>query len=163
MILDLLRLPIGRSRIVPSANQCGQDETKQGVMNSVILNELEAINRLRDRAFRGGDIWDLIDLFVDDSVWMPMGDAAVEGKESVRAWATRFDGRIVKFRIIPQEVVVAGEWAFDRFVGIMTSISATDDQELESYCFQYFWTLCRQEDDSWKVVHWIWNEHPPIS
>jgi len=124
---------------------------------------LEAINRLRDKAFGDGDIWDLIDLFVDDSVWMPMSDAAVEGKEAVRAWATRFDGQRARVRIIPQEVVVSGDWAFDRFVGIITPLSATGDPEGESSCFQYFWTLRRQEDNSWKVVHWIWNRHPPLT
>lgn len=118
---------------------------------------------MRDWTFQCGDIWDLLDFFDNDSVWNPTGEAAVEGKEAIRAWATRFDGQIIKFRIIPQEVVVAGEWAFDRFVGIMTPISARDDQVVESYCFQYFWTLHRQEDDTWKVVHWIWNEHPPLS
>ena len=131
-------------------------------MSSAILTDLEAIHRLRDRAFRDGDVWDLIDFFDDDSVWMPMGEAAVEGKDSVRAWATRFDGQIVKFQQIPQEIVVAGDWAFDRFIGVMTAISAADGQDGKSYWFQCFWTLHRQEDDSWKVVHWIWNEHPPL-
>lgn len=124
--------------------------------------DLDAINRLRDRAFQGGDIWDLIDCFDNDSVWMPMGEAPVEGKEAIRAWATRFDGQTVKFQQIPQEIVVAGDWAFDRFVGILTLISATDGQDGESTWFQCFWTLHRQEDDSWKAVHWIWNEHPPL-
>lgn len=131
-------------------------------MKETIGMSVEAINSLRDRAFQGGDIWDLIDLFVDDPVWMPIGEAAVEGKEAVRAWATRFDGQLFRFKIIPQEVVVAGEWAFDRFVGIMTPITVAGEEDGESHYFQYFWTLRKQQDDSWKVVHWIWNKHPPL-
>lgn len=124
---------------------------------------VEAINSLRDKAFRDGDIWDLIDLFVDDCVWMPMGEAAVEGKEAIRAWATRFDGQTFEFRIIPEEAVVSGDWAFERFVGIMTQTSAAGGERGEPCTFQYFWTLRRQGDGSWKIAHWIWNEHPPVS
>ena len=130
-------------------------------MKNPIRADIEAINRLRDKAFATGDIWDYIDYFTDDTVWMPNGEAAVEGKEAVRAWATRFDGQTFKFRIIPQEVVVVGDWAFDRFIEIMIPVSSSGEERDPIY-FQTFWTLRRQADGSWKVVQWIWNEHPPI-
>lgn len=122
--------------------------------------DVKAINRLRQEAFGTGDIWDFIDFFTDDTVWMPDGEAPVEGKDAVRTWSTRFDGQTFEFRTIPEEIVIAGDWAIDRFVGIKIPVSSTGKKGDPSY-YQAFWTLRRQEDDSWKIVHWIWNEHPP--
>lgn len=130
-------------------------------MESTIRADVEVINRLREKAFETGDIWDFIDFFTDDAVWMPYWEAAVEGKEAVRAWATRYDGKTYRFEIVPQQVVVAGDWAFDRFIEIMIPVSPSGE-EGDPYTFQSFWTLRRQEDNSWKVAHWIWNEHPPL-
>lgn len=129
--------------------------------DSVSVN-IKAINRLRDEAFKTGDIWDYIDYFTDDTVWMPDGEAALLGKEAVRAWATRFDGQTFKFRIVPEEVVVAGDWAFDRFIEIMVPVSSTGEEGDPSY-YRAFWTLRRQVNGSWKITHYIWNNHPPIS
>lgn len=133
-------------------------------MKNSVRADIEAINRLRDNAFRIGAVWDIwhsIDLFTDDMVWMPNGGTAVVGKEACRAWATRFDGQTFKFQIIPEEVVVAGDWAFDRFIEIMIPISSSGEEEDPNY-FQGFWTLRRQADGSWKIIHYIWNDHPPV-
>jgi len=130
-------------------------------MESTIRTDVEAINRLREEAFETGDIWDYIDHFADDTVWMPNGETTLVGKEAVRAWATRFDGQTFRFRIVPEEVVVAGDLAFDRFIEIMIPVSFTGE-EGDPSCYQAFWTLRRQGDGSWKITHYIWNNHPPI-
>jgi uncharacterized protein (TIGR02246 family) len=131
------------------------------MMGDFVSFNVRDINRLRADAFETGDIWKTIDYFTDDTVWTPNGGVAIVGKDAVRAWATRFDGQTCKFRTTPEEVVVAGDWAFARFVGVMTLSSTTGEEERESTCFQCFWTLRRQEDGSWKIAHWIWNEQPP--
>ncbi len=130
-------------------------------MEDSVCADVKAINRLREQAFETGDVWDYIDYFTDDTVWMPNGEAALVGKEAVRAWATRFDGQTFKFRIVPEEVVVAGDWAFDRFIEIMIPVSSIGEEGDPSY-FQAFWTLRRQVDGSWRITHYIWNNHPPI-
>ncbi len=122
---------------------------------------IKAVNRLRDKAFEAKDIWEYINYFTDDAVWMPYWDKAIEGKKAIRAWATRFDGQAFRFEIIPQQVVFAGNWACDRFIEIMAPVSPSGENG-EPRTFQCFWTLRRQEDNSWKIVHWIWNEHPPV-
>lgn len=130
-------------------------------MEDSVCADVKAINHLREQAFETGDIWDYIDYFTDDTIWMPNGEATLEGKEAVRAWATRFDGQTFKFQIVPEEVVVAGDWAFDRFIEIMIPVSATGEEGDPSY-YQAFWTLRRQVDGFWKITHYIWNNHPPI-
>jgi len=121
----------------------------------------DAINRLRDRAFETGNIWHFIDCFTNDMVWMPPGERAIVGKDACRAWATRFDEHRFNISSISEEIVVVGDWAFNRFVEVMVKVSK-GDEAAEPVYYQGFWTLRRLADGSWKAHHFIWNRSPPI-
>ena len=129
-------------------------------MENLVITDVDAINSLREQAFEANDIWKFIDYFSDDMIWMPPGELPLVGKEACRLWAKRFDGLKVEISAIADEVVVAGDWAFDRFVEIQVPVSADGEKSAPHY-LQCVWTLRREADGSWEIVHFIWNGNPP--
>jgi ketosteroid isomerase-like protein len=124
-----------------------------------VSNDIEAINNLREKVFETGNIWDFIDGFADDMVWMPPGESAIVGKAACREWAKRLDGTNVEISTQSEEITATGDWAFERFVEIQVFI-AENGTKSPPHTLQCMWTLRRKADDSWEIVHFIWNGNP---
>lgn len=124
-----------------------------------VSKDIEAINNFREKAFETGVIWDFVDCFADDVVWMPNGGVAVVGKEACKEWAKQLDGIDFELSTISEEIVVAGDWAFERFVEIQSHIQDNGTKSPPTY-LQCMWTLRRKVDNAWEAVHFIWNNNP---
>ena len=121
--------------------------------------DIEAINKLREQVFETNDIWEFIDGFADDMVWMPPGESAIAGKAACREWAKRFDGVSVELSTQSEEIVVSGDWAFERFVEVQV-FTAENGSKSQPHLLQCMWTLRRKADNSWEILHFIWNSNP---
>lgn len=128
-------------------------------MDTQVSQDIEAINKLREQVFETDDIWDFIDGFADDMVWMPPGESAIAGKAACREWAKRLDGVSVELSTQSEEIVVSGDWAFERFVEVQV-FTAENGTKSQPHFLQCMWTLRRKADNSWDIVHFIWNGNP---
>lgn len=128
-------------------------------MATQVSQDIEAINHFREKAFETGDIWDFVDCFAEDMVWMPDGGAAVVGKEACKAWAQRLDGIKFELSTISEEIIVTGDWAFERFIEIQVHVNDDGTKSPPSH-LQCMWTLRRKASNEWEAVHFIWNSNP---
>jgi len=101
-----------------------------------------------------------VESYTPDAVVMPPGHQALKGSEEIRRW---FGGMLDSFTIegfesSPEEVVVAGEWAFRRgtFDWILR---ARDSGELLKPRSKFLQIWQRLEDGSWRVARGIWNSN----
>ncbi|MEX2488060.1 MAG: nuclear transport factor 2 family protein [Pseudomonadales bacterium] len=121
--------------------------------NNVKLLILDAIEIIRSDNFE-----DYFDLFADDAVWMMPSNARDVGLDEARS----FYGFTKKFRfdqkVLIDELLVAGDWAYVRltFDGYLRSKYDDSAPPLRSVS-RHVWILRRQLDDTWKISRDIWN------
>jgi len=128
--------------------------------------EVEAIHRTREalfRAFNATDLDGFMAPLADDVVLMGHGGPpALVGKEAVRSNYKEFFERgafIPYLTVSSDEVVVSGDWAFDRgiWVVIRTYKRGVRRERLKS-CYVMIWR--RQPEGTWKLAREIWNGAP---
>jgi ketosteroid isomerase-like protein len=111
--------------------------------------DIDAIHALREAwvaADNDSDLDGVMAVFTDDVVIMVAEEPTLIGKEAVRSWY--FVGP--EFEMSSDEVVVAGDWAFDR--GTFTS---------DGEAGRYVGILQRQTDGSWKYARIMGINDPP--
>lgn len=136
---------------------------KDGEISSRGRNDadVKAINRGREAFFTAFNATDL-DAFMapvaDDAVFMDHGGPPpLVGKEAVRSNYKAFFERMTP-NLTPSsdEVVVSGDWAFDRgtWVSIKSDKRGVPQERLES-CYVMIWR--RPPEGGWKLTRSIWN------
>ena len=128
--------------------------------------DVEAINEVREREISvasAGDIEGYLAISTDDAVVMPPNEPSVTGKEAIRSWLQDFLNQftIQNFTASSQEIVVAGDWAFERYSFNWTLVPKTGGESIEDsgQCIHIYQ---RQPDGSWKIARDIWNsDNPP--
>lgn len=124
--------------------------------------DVEAINQLRQQevaAAEAGDVNALMSLRVEDFVAMPPDHQAVTGEAEVRVWLTTVLEQVdLEETVSSHEVVVAGDWAYDRgvFTGKATPKAGAEAIQLDG---KYLWILRRQPDGSWKYAIHMWSSN----
>ena len=126
--------------------------------------DMEAINKVLEQevaAINAGDVEAFVALFTDDAVLMPPGDPAGIGTQAVRSWTQElFDQFTVQYTATSEEIVVAGNWAFQRLsiTLTLTPVAGGDPIQLNAKGIH----ICqRQGDGSWKLTRDIWNDDNP--
>jgi uncharacterized protein (TIGR02246 family) len=130
--------------------------------------DVVAITALRDSiqaAETGGRPDGMFAAFAEDVVVMAPGMPALEGKPAAtEAMRGMFQAMSMSVQYASAEMVVMGDWAFDRgsYSGTMTPKAggpATADRG------KYLWLLHKGPDGSWKYHRVIWNADaaPPAS
>jgi len=126
--------------------------------------DLRAINRLREQEWtwlKAGQVDSLLAIAGDEMVFLPPNEPAVTGKEAIRSWIQGFlDQFTVEATSSAEEIVVAGDWAFERysFAWTLTPLAGGDpiqDSGKGVHIYQ------RQTDGSWKFALDIWNSNNP--
>ena len=125
--------------------------------------DLEAIERLHQkdaRASREKDFDTLLTLITDDIVFMPPGEQFVRGKDAVSQQQKQYreelaEVEILEYRFEFEEVVVAGDYAFEWGTN-MGRVRSADGQETEQRA-RLLRILKRQPDGGWKVHRAMWN------
>ena len=108
----------------------------------------------------GGDI---VDLDAEDAVIMYANEAAVIGKEAIRAREQRFDDQATfeETRSV-EEIVASGDWAFVRWTGTGT-VTPKDGGESSEFNRKGITIFQRQPDTSWKIARVISNSNLPLA
>lgn len=133
--------------------------------------EVQAIDALRERlveASRAGDAASVSRLFAEDGVFLPPGQQPLSGRPAIRQWWGSADtGGLAWNEVESFEIVVAGDWAFDRgaYAASTPGPSADDegDATKERVHGNYLHVLRRQEDGSWKIARALWNRLPALA
>jgi ketosteroid isomerase-like protein len=96
-------------------------------------------------------------IVAEDVVTMPPNLPALEGKKALRVWwQAGFDAARSLFGFTPTGLVIAGEWAIDRFAWTMgtTPSSGGETTRDNGDCL---WIWRKNSDGSWLLARAIWN------
>ena len=109
-----------------------------------------------------GDASASVALFTDDGVLMPPNEPAVIGKEAMLSYNQAFWGQFTEeLTLSPEEVEVAGDWAFARGTAAVTYTPKAGGQPTED-TGKWLQIWRRGADGSWKLAHDIWNSDQPL-
>ncbi len=138
----------------PAAEEPPCTEADMEAINKVLEQEVAAIN--------AGDVEAFAALFTDDAVLMAPGEPAVIGTEAVRSWAQDFSDQFtVQYTVTSEEIVVAGNWAFQRLSFTLTLTPAAGGDPIREGA-KAIHIYLRQPDGSWKIARDVWNtDNPP--
>ena len=124
---------------------------------------IDHIRKQTEAAENSGSVADMRVNFADDIVMMGPHMPSVAGAASVvQAMQGFFDTFEVSIRYASEEIVVAGEWAFDRgeYSHVLTPKQGGDPlKELG----KYVWIYRQTSDGRWKVARVIWNSNGPVN
>ena len=121
------------------------------------MSDAETIRALHQEgadALNAGDAKAITALFAEDAVYMPQGAAALHGKEAIQGFYEQIVDDFSGVSVSTDEVVVAGDWAFER--GTSAGTIATDEDPSE-FTGKFLSIWQHQADGSWKVARAIWN------
>ena len=123
---------------------------------------IKNVSEQSDEAWKAQDWNTFAGLYTDDTVWMPPDDASLRGKDALRAWAELIwkDSTVVEISTPSQEIIVIDDWAFERHLLIEVVIDEVGGEPTQYY-FPGSRVFRRQEDGSWKIAQYIWNENDP--
>lgn len=120
----------------------------------------QTISRIRDAvqdAENAGDVTRMRPFFGEDIVLMAPGFPPVVGPEAVEEFmAGFFDQFDVEVSYASDEVVVMGDWAFDRGSARQV-LKPKDGSPGMSEEATYLWLYRRGEDGSWRHARVTWN------
>ena len=98
--------------------------------------------------------------FTDDGIWMPPGVAPLRGKDAwwsfVQPWWD--SSTVMDIGVTTEELVVINDWAIERHTEYQLTTFG-ESAEPASLYFKGIWIFRRQEDGSWKIAQYIWNEN----
>lgn len=147
----------------PSAQSPGSADAVEPA-GPTAAEDRQAIDAVRDsevETFGAGDIDAILDLFTEDAVLMPPGEAPVVGRAAQRLWLEAFyEQGTVQNGYGDTELELAGDWAFERLSYTMT-LSPVGGGEPTTMSGTGFHVYERQADGSWKIAYDIWNVGGP--
>lgn len=151
-----LRAIIGVSAVISTGACASPARTSE--------SDLRAINSMRtqaEAAENSGNAEALLALFAEDAVMMPPNRPAVVGVPAARAFVPDFfKAFALSEQFSSQEVVVSGDWAFDRGTYTLTLTSRSDRSAVTTKG-KYLWILKRSADGTWKYARTAWSPDAP--
>ena len=121
------------------------------------MKAIEVIREKELTAFNSGDIQAFLDIVSDDAVIDPPGGPAAIGRDAIAALLEvvfkRFE---YDATYSTDELVVEGDWAFDRGIWFERRRHKGDGSKTEVPC-GILQIYRRQPDSSWKLARSIWN------
>lgn len=101
--------------------------------------------------------------FTEDAIWMPNEVSPLTGKEQWWTFVAAFWGStaVTEMEVVSEEIIVAGDWAFERHSERQVIHPVGGEGETVTYYFKGIWILRRQDNGSWKIARYIWNWNPP--
>jgi ketosteroid isomerase-like protein len=123
---------------------------------------LERIRQEIESAENGGSVERMRAHFAEDVVMMAPNMPAVAGADSAaQAMRQFFDAFNVQIQYNSTEIVVSGDWAFDRGTYSQTLTPKQGGAPLKE-SGKYLWVYRRAGDGSWKHARVIWNTSDPL-
>ena len=107
------------------------------------------------RAVAASDVAELGQLMADDIVVIHGNGRSIAGKEAVLAdFAASFERYRVEQQVVPEETVVAGEWAFDR-ARVRTVVFPRDGADTREFVSRTLTILRKEPARGWCVARVI--------
>ena len=101
--------------------------------------------------------------FTDDGIWMPPGVAPLRGNDAwwsfVQPWWD--SSRVIDIGVTTEELVVINDWAIERHTEYQVTTFGESEEPASLY-FKGVWIFRRQDDGSWKIAQYIWNENTAL-
>ncbi len=122
---------------------------------------IKTVSKKSDEAWMAGDWNTFAGFYTDDTIWMPPGEAPLRGKDALRAWVEPIwnDYTFVDLRMPSEEIVVIDDWAYERHSEVV-KISEVGGEPMQ-YEQKGVRIFRREEDGSWKIARYIWNDNDP--
>ncbi len=166
LITKLAGLVLAGMLLTSCDNYPGQETNGQDTVT--MEAEIAAIHTLSEsvqKAYIARD-WDqFADYFTDDAIWMPNEVSPLTGKDQWWTFVAPFwdTTTVIEMDIVTEEIVVAGDWAFERHSEKQVIRPASGEGDTATYYFKGIWLLQRQADGAWKIARYIWNWNPPAN
>jgi len=154
LLLAWLSLGIFSLVAFDASAQETDDETDIAAINAAV-EQLKAAYIARD--------WDRFSsFFTEDAIWLPADLPPFTGKAEWWSFVEQFwnSTAVVETDLSSDEIILAGDWAFERHTETTTSVSTAGDGEPSTSLFKGVWLWHREVDGSWKIARYIWNWFP---
>ncbi|MDH3291324.1 MAG: DUF4440 domain-containing protein [Gemmatimonadota bacterium] len=147
-----LLLPLAVSACLPQSEPAASTEEDVAAVLAVRAAEVASITT--------GDT--VIAHVADDIVLMPPNSPAVVGKTAARAWSRELSQQatIQAIDYTSADVVIAGDWAIERYAGSVTMVPTGGEPMSETLKGIHIYR--RQADGSWKLAQDVWNSDQPL-
>jgi ketosteroid isomerase-like protein len=126
--------------------------------------DVSAINEVRERDISlvgAGDTNKLLTVYTSDVVVMPPNEPALAGHDGVRKWGEAMFGQVtITGRYTSSQVTVSGDWAADRYVGVLTVTPKAGGSPAEEK-IKGVHIMKRQPNGTWLIAADIWNSDAP--
>jgi uncharacterized protein (TIGR02246 family) len=126
--------------------------------------DVAAINEVREREIAlvaTGDVDGLLSVYTIDVVMMPPNEPALHGQDATKKWAEAMFGQVtMKGRYTTSDVSVAGDWAIDRYTGVLTITPKGGGSPSEEKV-KGIHIMKRQPDGTWRIAQDVWNSDAP--
>lgn len=145
----------------PAADE-GEPAAGDSVSTEADMAAIDALRGSFAEAVSAGDVDGMMIGYAEDAVQMPPYEAALTGKDAIRA---RNQANVDQYEMVlenpAEEIVVKGDWAILRGTYVFGGTPKADGEPIQE-TGKYMVTLRRQADGSWRVAHEIWNsDNPP--
>ena len=144
---------------VVTALGCSQPAPRTDTQADVL-----AINEVREREMElvgTGDIGRLLAVYASDVVMMPPNEPAVLGQDGMRKWGEAMFAQVtMSGRYTSSQVSVSGDWAVDRYAGVLTTTPKAGGSSTEEK-IKGVHIMKRQPDGTWLIAQDIWNSDAP--
>ncbi len=110
-----------------------------------------------DRAESARDVAAKMQLYAADAILMPPGEAAVVGKDAIRAWTEpRYERETFEGTSTVEEIQVFGEWGFARghWSGVGTPTAGGGSSRRSG---EYLVIVRQQADGTWRIARDTWT------
>ena len=146
--------PQTEEQVEPVAEEAPSTEADVEAINDVNRQCLEALN--------AGDMETYVSFFAQDVVWMPPNEPAVTGMGAIESWVRPlFDQFTYEETWSSEELVVFGDWAFDRGSYTMTATQKEEGEVVEDMG-KHIYIFKRQPDGNWRYARLISNSDSPL-
>ncbi|MFH1068758.1 MAG: DUF4440 domain-containing protein [Candidatus Glassbacteria bacterium] len=129
-------------------------------------SDVQAIRTLHaesNRALSRGDLDTLMSVYADDVISMPANQPPRIGKAAVRSmWEEVLRDYAVESSVTVEEVVIAGDWAYERGGYNLKFDPRAGGVSIEDVG-KYLDILQRQPDGNWKYYRVSWSSNKPAS
>jgi ketosteroid isomerase-like protein len=149
-----MRLSLFAIVVVAVAAACQQSTEEDASISRETIARLTAETEAAENA---GSVEPMRVHFADDIVMMAPNMPAVAGADSVAAaMQAFFDAVTLEIEYASAEIVVSGDWAFDRGTVRQTLIPKDGGPSITE-AGKYLWVYHRSPDGVWKQSRVIWN------
>ena len=119
---------------------------------------IRALVEAVEEANEAGDVEAWVGLFAEDFVYMPPGSPAITTREALVETAEAGFRHTADIEMRPEEIVVAGDWAFAR-THVTGTVILAESEEIVDVDVKQIVIYARAADGRWRISRMIMNSN----